>query len=486
MPHAETRQRAWLYSLVAAACLLAHPAVANDEADADNAKEAAAAVSEAVGWLQEYIRVNTVNPPGNEAAAVDFLGAILKAEGIRYQTAEPAPGRKNLWARLDGGDEPALLLLHHTDVVTADPDYWDAEPFGGEIRDGNIYGRGALDMKSQGIVHLAVMLALHRAEVPLNRDIVFMATADEEAGSSVGMGWMISNRPAAFDGVGLSLTEGGQATLVQDRIALGVEVTQKIPLWLRLEATGPAGHGSTPMATSALGSLIGALNNIRTHEFEPRIVPVVGDYFRRLAPNFPGKLGAAFGNIEISIQDPAFRARLHRNFANLSALTQNTCAITRVAGSEKVNVVGPSAYAEIDCRLLPDQEPVGFLAQLQTIIDDDSIRIDPMLSYGASASGTDSPLFAAIERVMGERFPGVEAVPTISTGFTDSHYLRERGIASYGFAPFIIPLADISGYHGNNERISVENIDRGVEILLEIVTQVVNPPTEQARIGERR
>lgn len=485
MPHADTRQRAWLWTL-AAACLLANATVASDRDDVDDATDVAEPVSEAVGWLQEYVRINTVNPPGNEGAAADFLGAILKAEGIRYETAEPVPGRKNLWARLDGGDEPALLLLHHSDVVTADPEYWDAEPFGGEIRDGHIVGRGTLDMKSQGIVHLAVLLALHRAKVPLNRDVIFMATADEEAGSAVGMGWMIRNRPAAFDGVGLSLTEGGQATLVGDRIALGVEVTQKIPLWLRLEATGPAGHGSTPMSNSALGSLIGALNNIREYQFESHIVPVVDNYFKQLAPNFPGKLGAAFENIEASIQDPAFQSRLHSNFANLSALTRNTCAITRVSGSDKVNVVGPSASAEIDCRLLPDQEPVRFLAKLQTIIDDDSIRIDPMLSYGPSASGTDSPLFKAIDRVMRERLPGVETVPTISTGFTDSHYLRERGIASYGFAPFIIPIGDIGGYHGNNERISVENIDRGVEILLEIVTQVVNPPTKQAQIDKRR
>ena len=483
---ADTRQRALLCTLAAAALLWARIGIADDAPDADRATDAAAPVSETVGWLQQYIRINTVNPPGNEAAAVEFLGAILQAEGIRYETAEPVPGRKNLWARLDGGGEPALLLLHHTDVVTADPAYWDAEPFGGEIRDGQIYGRGALDMKSQGIVHLAVLLALHRAQVPLNRDVVFMATADEEAGSTVGMGWMIRNRPEAFAGVGLSLTEGGQATLVRDRIALGVEVTQKIPLWLRLEATGPAGHGSTPMASSALGSLIGALNKIRTYDFEPRIVPVVGNYFRQLAPNFPGRLGIAFGDIETSIEDPLFRSRLHRNFANLHALTRNTCAITRVSGSQKVNVVSPSASAEIDCRLLPDQEPVSFLAQLQTIIDDDSIRIDPILSYGPSASGTDSLLFTAIERVMAERFPGVETVPTISTGFTDSHYLRERGIASYGFAPFIIPLADIGGYHGNNERISVENIDRGVDILLEIVTQVVNPPTRRAQTGKHR
>ena len=488
MPPTEFCRRAWWCLLVAAAFAGVSPCVAEplDVALAEDAApaEEPIAPSEAVAWLQEYLRIDTTNPPGNEAAAVEFLARILQAEGIRYSTAEPAPGRKSIWARLDGGDEPALLLLHHTDVVTADGEYWDADPFAAEIRDGYIYGRGALDMKSHGILHLATFLALHRAAVPLNRDVVFMATADEEAGSAMGMGWMVRNRPKAFAGVGLALTEGGHGTLVGERIALGIEVTQKVPLWLRLDTTGPTGHGSTPQVTSAVGKLIDALANIRGHDFEPRIVPIVDNYFKRMAPNFPGRLGTAFMDIETAIQDPDFRHMLHANFANLRALTQNTCAITRVAGSTKVNVIGPGASAEIDCRLLPDQAPLPFLAQLQTIIDDDSISIDPLLSYTPSSTGTDTPLFAAIATVMAARFPGVEAVPTMSNGFTDSHYLRERGVASYGFAPFVIPLEDTGGYHGNNERISTENIDRGLELLIEIVTRVVNPAADPATLED--
>ena len=475
----QSKHRARWRLLAAATLVLGWPAACLAE-DATGEPESQAVpelepVSEAVEWLQEYLRIDTTNPPGNEAKAVEFLARILKANGIRYRVAEPVPGRKNLWARLEGGDEPALLLLHHSDVVSADPNFWNVDPFAGEIVDGYVYGRGALDMKSHGIVHLATFLALHRNQVRLNRDIVFMATADEEAGSRVGMGWMVSNKPAAFSGVGLALTEGGQATVVGGRIALGIEVTQKVPLWLRLETTGPAGHGSTPRTTSALGSLIDALANLRGHEFAPRIVPAVDSYFQKLAPNFPGRLGAAFENIESAVQDPAFRQRLRKMLPNLSALTSNTCSITRVTGSDKVNVVAPTASAEIDCRVLPDQEPVQFLAEIERVLDDDSIWIHPMLSYGSSASGTDTTLYAAIEKVMAEHFPGVAAVPTVSAGFTDSHYLRERGIASYGFAPFVIPVGDTGGYHGNNERISVENIDLGVELLTKIVTEVVNP-----------
>jgi acetylornithine deacetylase/succinyl-diaminopimelate desuccinylase-like protein len=447
-------------------------------------------LSETTAWLQEYLQIDTTNPPGNEMRAVDFFARIFKAEGIEYQTAKSAPGRGNIWARLKGGDEPAILLLHHSDVVTADREFWDVDPLGGEIRDGHLYGRGALDMKSHGIVHLAAFLALHRDGVALNRDVVFMATADEEAGSRMGMGWMVKNRPKAFAGVGLALTEGGQATLVGNRIALGVEVTQKIPLWVRLRTTGPAGHGSTPRVDSALGSLIDAMTRLRAHEFEPHIVPPVDNYFKRLAPNFPGKLGTAFADIEQAIQDPAFRRKLHESFPNLSALTQNTCAITRATGSTKVNVVAPTASAEMDCRLLPDQDPLAFLAELQSIVDDDAVSIDPLLSYLPSASATDTVLFEAIEGVMGVYFPDVEAVPTISSGFTDSHYLREHGIASYGFGPFVVPVGDISGYHGNNERISIENIERGAELLQQILIDVVTPlpdaPAETAESGDAR
>ncbi|MEZ5527293.1 MAG: M20/M25/M40 family metallo-hydrolase, partial [Gammaproteobacteria bacterium] len=153
---------------------------------------------EAVTWLQEFIRVDTINPPGNESRAVDFYAKIFEAEGIPYESAESAPGRGNIWARLEGGDEPALILLQHTDVVPADLQYWTTDPLSGELRDGYILGRGARDMKGTGISHLAAFLSLHRAGRPLNRDVVFVASADEEAGGEFGVGWLIEHHPEIF------------------------------------------------------------------------------------------------------------------------------------------------------------------------------------------------------------------------------------------------------------------------------------------------
>ena len=164
---------------------------------------------EAVSWLQEYITVDTINPPGNEYRAVDFLADIFEAEGIEYQTAESAPGRGNIWARLEGGDEPGLILLQHSDVVPADEEFWTIPVLSGAIRDGVILGRGARDMKGLGTLQLATFLALHRSGVELNRDVVFLATADEEAGGLYGVGWLIDNRPEIFEDIGILLNGTG-------------------------------------------------------------------------------------------------------------------------------------------------------------------------------------------------------------------------------------------------------------------------------------
>ena len=220
---------------------------------------------EALEWLQAYLQVDTINPPGNESRAVDFIAEILDAEGIPYETAESAPGRGNIWARLEGGDEPALILLQHTDVVPPDIRYWTVDPLGGEIKDGFLYGRGALDMKGTGINQLATFIRLHRAGLPLNRDVVLVASADEEAGGFYGAGWLVENRPEIFEGAGLLINEGGNGEVsAKEELIFSVEVTQKVPVWLRLTAVDTPGHGSTPRATSSVTRIVDALSLTRS------------------------------------------------------------------------------------------------------------------------------------------------------------------------------------------------------------------------------
>ncbi len=318
---------------------------------------------EAVRWLQSYIRVNTVNPPGNEIAGVQFFKAILDAEGIPYETAESAPGRGNIWARLKGGDQPALMLLHHMDVVPANQASWQTDPLSGEIKDGYVYGRGALDTKSSGILHLAAFVALHRAKTALNRDVIFMATADEEAGGFFGVGWLVKHRPELFKNVGFVLNEGGdggdpgRADAVRHRghaegsVLAAPHRTRRA--WSRI-------HSSSVLGVT---TLIAALEKLRQHQFEPRIVPAVAAYFKGIAPGAPPAWRERYANIAAAIRTPGVLAELQRDDPSRHTLVRNTCSITRLGGSDKINVVPPEAWAEIDCRLLPDQDPKLFLAR---------------------------------------------------------------------------------------------------------------------------
>jgi acetylornithine deacetylase/succinyl-diaminopimelate desuccinylase-like protein len=431
---------------------------------------------EAVRRTQEYIRINTTNPPGNEAQTVAYLARIFKDEGISFDTASSAPGRANIWARLKGsGSEPALVLLHHMDVVPADARYWEVDPFAATVKDGNVFGRGTLDMKSVGILHLETFLTLHRAQLALNRDVIFIGTADEEAGGTYGAGWLVKNRPDAFKGAGLLLTEGGAGLLRDGRQQFSIEVTQKVPLWLKLVSTGNPGHGSRPPVSSSVNALVRALYRIQTHDFVPRLVPVVDAYFRGLAVNAASEWKNAFQNMSKSVASKDFLLHLQNEQPDLAALVRNTCSITMLQASTKVNVIPPEADAQIDCRLLPDQDPTAFVTELASVIAEPAIKIERILGFSPAVSSTDNSLYRAIVEVTRRHFPAANIVPGVSTGFTDSHFFRDIGIASFGFAPFLIPAAEESGVHGNNERISIENIKRGATMMLEIVQLVVAP-----------
>jgi len=427
---------------------------------------------EAVDWVQRYVRINTVNPPGNEIRGAEFFAKIFEAEGIPYEIAESAPGRANIWARLEGGDAPALVLLHHMDVVPADKRYWDVDPLSGEIRDGYIYGRGTLDTKTGGILDLAAFLALHRSGVKLNRDVIFMATADEEAGGFYGAGWLVKNRPELFEHVGFLLNEGGGGELVDGRVQYGIEVTQKVPYWLHLTARGEPGHGSRPLRSTAVTKLIAALDRLRRHPFPPRIIPAVDAYFKGIAPSAPEKWRVRYADMARAIHEPGVLEELQKDNPGLHALTRNTCSITRLEGSDKINVVPPEVSAELDCRLLPDQDPQAFLDELGTVLGDD-IKVRTIMGFTPAVSTTDTDLYRDIVAVSKEYFPGASVVPSVLGGFTDSHFFRDLGIVCYGYEASVIPLEDAGGVHGNNERVSIENVRRGVRMTWDIVRRFV-------------
>ena len=427
---------------------------------------------DAVRLTQDYLRLRTINPPGNEELTARFFADIFEREGVTWDTVSSAPGRGNIWARLEGGEEPALLLLHHMDVVSADASQWDVDPFAGVIQDGHIYGRGALDTKTLGILHLQAFLALHRMNVPLRRDVVFLATADEEAGGFYGAGWILENRPDITDGVGIVLNEFGMGIMEDSRPVFRVAVAEKIPMWLRLTATGRPGHGSTPRVTSAVTRLLRGLSAIQYYDFEPRIIPAVDTYFKAISASAEPPWRERLSNMRETVESRDALIELQIRDPGLHALTRNTCSITMLEGSDKINVVPARASAELDCRLLPDQDPDAFLDLLRMIINDASIEIETIMVFSPAVSSTDTELFRTIEDVVERHFEGATVVPSVSSGFTDSHFFRERSVVSYGFAPFLVPADDLGGVHGNNERISVENVRKGTEIMLDIVRRM--------------
>ena len=429
---------------------------------------------EAVSWLQEYLQVDTVNPPGNESRAVDFYAKIFKKEGIEFNSAESAPGRGNIWARIKGGNKPALILLQHTDVVPANMNFWTRSAFSGEIHEGFIWGRGALDMKGTGISQLAVFLSLHRSGLALNRDVVFLATADEEAGGAYGAGWMVDNHPEVFEGAGLLINEGGSGYQANGKIIFGVEVTQKVPVWLRLTAVDTPGHGSSPRSTSSVTRIVEALNLVKENPFKARIIPEVERIFKSDSKSMDGELADKFFNIKESIKQEGFLEELQEYSASRHALTRDTCSMTRMGGSSKINVIPPEAWAEIDCRILPDRPAEEFIETFNELVKDTGVKVEVIMAFTSAISPTDSDLFKAIEEVTSDLYPNSSVVPSVSTGFTDSHFTRDLGIASYGFNPLIAKGDEFSGVHGNDEKVNEAAFRQGVLDLKEIIQRVVN------------
>ena len=428
---------------------------------------------EAVSWLQEYIQVDTINPPGNEYRAVDFLAKIFESEGIEYQTAESAPGRGNIWARLEGGAEPGLIMLQHSDVVPADEEFWTIPVLSGAIRDGVILGRGARDMKGLGALQLATFIALHRSGVRLNRDVVFLATADEEAGGLYGVGWLIENRPEIFEDIGILLNEGGGGSRVGQNVVFSVEVTQKVPVWLRLYAVDRPGHGSSPRTTSSVTRIVQALNTLLENPFPPRIIGPVNEYFGALSVDMDEEWAGSYANIQSAIKNPEFVEKLHDTRPGHNSLIRDTCSMTRLSGSNKINVIPPTAWAELDCRILPDKPADKFISELNDLIGYTGVEIQTIMAFTPAISETNSRLYRAIDSVTQELHPGSRVLPSVSTGFTDSHFTRDLGIISYGFNPIITNRGEHTGVHGNDEQVGEEAFRRGVGDYYAVIRNVV-------------
>ena len=425
---------------------------------------------EATELLSKYIQINTTNPPGNEIGAAKFLKEKFLADGIPATTWEPAPGRGIVAARLHGigKHRKALLLLSHMDVVPADPRDWKVPPFSGEIRDGAVWGRGAIDDKGPGVVFLMSMLAIKRAGILLDRDVVFVATGDEEEGGRYGAGWFVDHQQSVYSDTGYVLNEGGGIGFEgSDRkVYYSVSVTEKTPLWLRVTATGPSGHASAPPAETAVTRLVGALQRLSDYRPPIRIIGPVEDEYRAKAQLSHGP--KQWLDLVSSLKDPAYQRQFvsdpHQN-----ADVRDTFTPTVLQASNKTNVISATASAEIDCRLLPGSDPKSVLGTITKVLNDKSLKIDVILNFPPVSSPQKSELMNAIQSLAKHSDRGAPVVPTMSVGFTDSHYFRQKGITAYGFVPIAVSAEERKGIHGVNERIGIDELGAGIQRMVELL-----------------
>ena len=430
----------------------------------------------ALTWMQEYLRIDTTNPPGHEMHAVSFYKKILDQEGIENRVFEYTPGRGDLWARLPHTTAEAkkpIILLNHMDVVTSDASHWKVPPFSGEIKDGWLWGRGAQDMKDEGLAQLVVMIMLKREKIELDRDVIFLAVADEEA-DGTGTDWFIAHQRDLLENAEFLINEGGENLLDNGKVKyIGVDVGEKTTFWLHVVAHGRPGHASRPIPDSAPNRLVHALDRILAYRTPLKVLPVVDEFLREMAPYEPPEQAREYRNIRKAIEDKKFQQDVEKD-ESLNFLLRDTISLTMMGGSEQTNVIPPEAWANLDVRILPGGDPKALLEQIRLVVDDPNVTVEPLNAEfrEANYSPTNTALYEAIRRVSGKYFPGTPVVPHITSGYTENQRYRPLGINAYGFNPYTATEEEGNTEHGNDERIRVEEVRRGPRILFDVVAAV--------------
>ncbi len=421
--------------------------------------------------LVNYLRIDTSNPPGNETAAARFIQQLLAREGIEAWLVGDDPKRQSVYARLvSGSNEKALLLLHHMDVVPVDAARWTKPPFGGVRANGYIWGRGALDMKSIGIAELMAFIDLKRRHLPLRRDVILLGVADEEMGGTRGCKALLEKHPELFTNVGYVLNEGGTNETVVDKVTFwGIEVQEKVPLWLRLTVKAPPGHAASPPdGGSSVARLIRALDTIQQIPTPDRLTPAVERAFHALGK----KKVDEKGEVLRAIRQPLDVARIERVLpSGYRSLLRDTIAVTRIDTGSCTNCLPAVATGDIDIRLLDDETPVAMMAKVKQALPPKGATLEVLLSAEpVPESPSDTDLFRALAAAMKKAEPESAVAPFVSAGTSDSRYFRARGVAAYGIAPFKVNYYDADTVHANDERIRQRFFGEGVRLMREIVS----------------
>ena len=420
---------------------------------------------EATGYLRDLLRIDTTNPPGHERAAADYLATILSREGFAVRLVEPEPGRVSLFTRLAGrGERGPLLLQGHTDVVPADPHEWSHPPFSGDIADGCLWGRGALDMKGTVVMQLMTVLIAKRLGLRPAGDVIFAALADEEAASRVGAAWLVDHAPELLRAE-VALGEVGGFTLhVGGQRFYPIQVAEKTPHGFTLRVHGSSGHGSQPIRDGAMARAGEALTKLTRERLPLHVTPVVELFVRALAGAQPELLGLLdprrVGQVlgELGGDARLFEAMLH-----------NTVSPTKLHGSDKSNVIPGTVEIGLDGRLLPGLTSAVFVEELRNLLGD-AVEIE----VHHTPLHTEAPVtgfFEQFQAIVDEFDPGALVIPSLTTAATDGRYLAHLGIPTYGFGPVALPpeMPFWSLFHGADERIPLDGLLSGARALFRVV-----------------
>ena len=432
---------------------------------------------ESLGHFKELLKIPTVNPPGNERHAAEYLGRLFDQEQIPYRLVEAAEGRTNIVARLAGnGDLRPVLLNGHLDVVPVEPARWKHPPFEAVEAEGCVWGRGALDMKNMVAMAAMTLVLLKRMGVELKRDVIFAGVADEEAGCTLGSQYLVENHPDLVEAEYVLGEAGGHTLHLGTRRIYPVQVAEKGICWFEITAEGEPGHGSMPHPDTAVVKLSRAIARLGSTRLPIHVTPVVDNFLRTMAeasglpekqlfrlllrPTLAGKM---LGVLQAARPEDA---------RPLGAMLSNTAAPTVLIGGSKVNVIPSQASVKVDGRVLPGQTINEFLNEVRAVVGTD-VAINVLQSREASTFPSDTPLFGAIVDAIARHDPGAVAVPYMAPGLTDASAYGKLGAVCYGFAPLRLEKdMDFSKlYHGDNERVPREGYLWGQRVLFDVVEQ---------------
>ncbi|MCL6450081.1 MAG: M20/M25/M40 family metallo-hydrolase [Acetobacteraceae bacterium] len=437
------------------------------------ADPAAELFAEAREHLASLVRIDTSNPPGNEISAARYLEAALRREGIWCQVFEPAPGRGNMVARLPGeGNRRPLLLMAHLDVVPADPQGWTCPPFSGAVREGELWGRGALDCKHIVAGWLTILLRLKRLGARLRRDVILAATADEECGGRWGTGWLADHRPDLM-AAEVALNEGGGAAyVVGGRRVFTCDTGEKGVCWLRLSAGGEGGHASVPPRDNPVVRLASAVSCLGQADFPVHLTPVVERLFTAALEHTPQAPAATLQRV---VQAGGRREDLEALFprrlaGQLYATLRNTATPTVFQAGGKTNVVPARAWAEVDGRFLPGFTVESFLEELRSQAGSQAAGLDWEVTMAAepSESSPAAPLLDCLARAIERHSPGSLLAPSLCVGMTDGRYLRRLGVPVYGFWPEL-PHVPLERAHGVDERLPLDSLRFALAVMWDAI-----------------